>query len=47
LSCGEFTINAEMKQILEDAAEADAWEDAEFGVGSRGDELPAELAACG
>jgi hypothetical protein len=37
------SINAEMKQILEDAAEADAQEDEEFGVDSRGDELPAEL----
>jgi hypothetical protein len=33
-----------MKQILEEAADADAREDAEFGVRSRGDELPAELA---
>jgi transposase len=38
------SINAEMKQILEEAADADAEEDAEFGVRSRGDELPAELA---
>jgi transposase len=38
------SINTEMQQILEEAADADAQEDAEFGVGSRGDELPAELA---
>jgi hypothetical protein len=38
------SINTEMKQIFEEAADADAREDAEFGVGSRGDELPAELA---
>src|SRR5579863_3749478 len=38
------SINTEMKQILEEAADADAREDAELGVRSRGDELPAELA---
>lgn len=38
------SINAEMKQILEEAADADAQEDGQFGVGSRGDELPASLA---
>jgi hypothetical protein len=38
------SINTEMKQILEEAADADAEEDAELGVGARGDELPAELA---
>jgi hypothetical protein len=38
------SINTEMKQILEEAADADAQEDAELGAGSRGDELPAELA---
>jgi transposase len=37
------SINTEIKQILEEAADADAREDAEFGVRSRGDELPAEL----
>ena len=36
-------INAEMKQILDEAAEADAHEDGEFGASLRGDELPAEL----
>jgi transposase len=38
------SINTEMRQILEQAADADAQEDGQFGVGSRGDELPAELA---
>jgi hypothetical protein len=33
-----------MKQILKEAADADAREDREFGAGSRGDEFPAELA---
>ena len=37
------SINAEMKQILDEAAEADAQEDEEFGAFLRGDELPAEL----
>ena len=37
-------INAEMKQILQEAADVDTHENEEFGVGSRGDELPAALA---
>jgi transposase len=38
------SINAEMTQILSEAGDADAQENEEFAVGSRGDELPGELA---
>ena len=38
------SINAEMTQILSEADDTDAQEDGQFGAGSRGDELPGELA---
>jgi transposase len=38
------SINAEMTQILSEAANTDAQEDSQFGAGSRGDELPPALA---
>ena len=38
-------INAEMIQLLTEAAAADACEDQQFGADARGDELPAELAS--
>jgi len=38
------SINDEMTRILAEAGDIDAQEDKQFGAGSRGDELPAELA---
>lgn len=38
------SINAEMTQILSEAADADAQEDGQFGAGLRGGELPTGLA---
>ena len=40
----EQQLEAEIRALLEQAAQADAAEDAEYGRGRRGDELPAELA---
>jgi len=37
-------LEAEVKELLQRAEEEDAREDAEYGVGRRGDELPEELA---
>ena len=39
----EQKLRAEVDQLLKRAEEADAAEDAQFGVGQAGDELPAEL----
>jgi transposase len=39
----EQKLQAEVEQLLKRAGEADAAEDAQFGVGQAGDELPAEL----
>jgi hypothetical protein len=39
----EQQLKAEVKQLLEQAEAADAEEDAQYGKGRRGDELPAEL----
>lgn len=40
----EKELEAEVARLLEQAQEVDAAEDAEYGKGRRGDELPAELA---
>jgi hypothetical protein len=40
----EKQLKAEMEKLLAQAAETDAVEDALYGKGKRGDELPAELA---
>ncbi len=40
----EKELEAEVERLLKDAAETDAAEDAAYGKGVRGDELPAELA---
>jgi hypothetical protein len=39
----EQKLQAEVEQLLKRAEETDAAEDAQFGVGQAGDELPAEL----
>src|SRR5579884_1431468 len=49
MSCGrmgeaEKKLEAEVKALLEEAARVDAEEDAKYGKGRRGDELPPELA---
>ena len=40
----EKALKAEVEKLLEEAARTDAEEDAKYGKGKRGDELPAELA---
>jgi hypothetical protein len=40
----EKLLKAEVEKLLEEAARTDAEEDAKYGKGKRGDELPAELA---
>jgi transposase len=40
----EKELEAEVARLLEEAEQVDAAEDAEYGKGQRGDELPAELA---
>jgi transposase len=40
----EKALKAEVEKLLEEAARTDADEDAKYGKGKRGDELPAELA---
>jgi hypothetical protein len=40
----EKALKAEVEKLLEEAARTDAEEDAKYGQGKRGDELPAELA---
>src|ERR1035437_9550235 len=40
----ELELEAEVGRLLEQAQQVDAAEDAEYGKGRRGDELPAELA---
>lgn len=40
----EKALQAEVEKLLEEAARTDAEEDAKYGKGKRGDELPAELA---
>jgi transposase len=40
----ELELEAEVARLLEQAQQVDAAEDAEYGKGRRGDELPAELA---
>jgi transposase len=42
----EKQLKAEVEKLLAQAAETDAAEDALYGKGKRGDELPAELARC-
>jgi hypothetical protein len=40
----EKQLRKEVEKLLAQAAQADADEDAQYGKGKRGDELPAELA---
>lgn len=44
LTAAEQQLEAEIRALLEQAAQVDAAEDAAYGPGRRGDELPAELA---
>jgi transposase len=44
MTVAEEQLEAEIRTLLEQAAQVDAAEDAEYGRGRRGDELPAELA---
>jgi transposase len=44
MSAAEQQLETEIRALLEHAAQVDAAEDAEYGRGRRGDELPAELA---
>jgi transposase len=44
MSEAEQKLQAEVEELLRRAEEADAAEDAKFGAGQRGDELPEELA---
>ena len=44
LTATEQQLEAEIRALLEHAAQVDAAEDAEYGRGRRGDDLPAELA---
>jgi transposase len=44
MTATEQQLEAEIRALLEQAARVDAAEDAEYGRGRRGDELPAELA---
>jgi transposase len=44
MAAAEQQLEAQIRALLEQAAQADAEEDAEIGPGQRGDELPAELA---
>ena len=44
MSEAEKKLQAEVDELLAEAARVDAEEDAKFGKGKRGDELPKELA---
>jgi transposase len=44
MTVAEQQLEAEIRTLLEQAAQVDAAEDTEYGRGRRGDELPAELA---
>jgi hypothetical protein len=44
MSDPEHQLEREVRALLDQAAQADAADDAQYGVGQRGDDLPAELA---